>query len=106
MADLTAVLADLPAEGVRLRGGLALRLTSGNGMTVLGCSRINMPPGDIELSTVIGAVKIVFQPSHLFRERTVQVIEKAGNSHHIIRIYWPDETLEFLEAPSYQGGLL
>jgi hypothetical protein len=42
--SLVDILRGLPPAGTRLSGGLALRLSHGNGMMVLGCSRARVTP--------------------------------------------------------------
>lgn len=82
-------LRTLPAnpKGIRLPRGLALRLTSGNGMHVLGCSRVDSHPSVEEMRLVAKAVIEVFAPEWLFQARGH--VWQAG--HGIWRLYWPME---------------
>ncbi|MCB8942527.1 MAG: hypothetical protein H6658_02005 [Ardenticatenaceae bacterium] len=104
MNKLVPILKNLKPEGKRLNGGLALRITRGNGMTVLGCSRVEQAPSEIEMKTVMEAVIFLWQPSHIWRGH-ISVSRSGGEEHHIWRLYWPIEKLEEVYAEPVQEEL-
>ena len=88
MSKLTWILQNLPREGRRLDGGLALQLHRGRDLTILDCSRIDQPPSEVEMRTVSDAVIEAFVPAAIWHG-SVFVVESGGYSHHIWRLYWP-----------------
>jgi hypothetical protein len=88
MNKLAYVLQNLPPEGRRLEGGLALQLHPGRDLTILDCSRIDQPPSEIEMRTVAEAVVEAYHPAAIWRG-AVFVVESGGHNHHIWRLYWP-----------------
>ncbi len=107
---LIYTLKNLPPHGRRLTGGLALRLTRGNGMNVLGCSRVNVPPSETEMETVVEAVAEAFGPAVVWmatgpeRKEVAYLPDGAETAvaevHYIWRVYWPQESLR----PAWQMG--
>lgn len=85
---------------------LAARLSRGNGMIVLGCSRIDVAPSLTEMETVATAVRAVFAPAWLWRAKEAERREIRGEAHYIWRLYWPAETLELIHAPMKQVSWL
>jgi hypothetical protein len=81
-------------EGHRLSGGLGLRLSRGNGMYVLGCSRYDNVPSETEMSTVETAVVSVFAPRFIFRSARPGWAGRGEKQHGLWRIYWPQEEIE------------
>lgn len=106
MPNLTAVLRDLPLEGIRLSGGLALRLSRGNGMMVLGISRVGVDPSGQELETVMQAVIRTFKPRLLFQAEMPERRHRNGHTHHIWRLYWPLEGISQVYKRPVQETLL
>ena len=105
--NLVEILKTLPANGRRLKGGLALRITRGNGMAVLGCSRIGVPPSLVEMRTIATAVRDAFDPPCLFGDSTISLhTDKQGNLHHIQRLYWPLNDVSLVWSPPVQQPLL
>ena len=108
--QLVYALRHLPENGRRLRGGLALRLSRGNGVTVLGCSRVRVPPSETEMETVIAAVAEAFEPSVIWLAAEPEKKEVAWlpegeetavvEVHYIWRVYWPEEGLRAVWRPS------
>ena len=93
MNKLTWTLQNLPREGNRLDGGLALQLHCGRDLTILDCSRIDQPPSETEMKTVADAVVEAYHPAAIWRGQPF-VIESGGFSHHIWRLYWPVAAFE------------
>ncbi|MBK8987395.1 MAG: hypothetical protein IPM39_15180 [Chloroflexi bacterium] len=107
---LVYTLQNLPAAGRRLTGGLALRLTKGNGMNVLGCSRVGVQPSETEMDTIVEAVVEAFGPAVVWMATGPERKEVAylpdgeetavAEVHYIWRVYWPQEALR----PAWQMG--
>jgi hypothetical protein len=95
-------LEKMPDDGLRLDNGLALRLTVGNGMMVLGCSRIDDGPSDEEMACIQDAVCVVFKPEILLRADTITIRHSGGYEHHIRRLYWPLEKVSMVQAQLQQ----
>lgn len=108
MPELTEVLRELKPNGpgIRLRGLLGLRLTSGNGMFVLGCSRIGVRPSAREMETVVDAVTAVFQPTAIFRANEPELRVVCGEENFIWRLYWPTEGVTAVWRPAEQLSLI
>ena len=105
MADLHLVLQSLPPGGVRLPRGLALRMSYGNGMAVLGCSRIGTKPSDEEMETVQTAVQKAFAPDVLLQADNISLSTNEDGEHHIRRLYWPCERISVVWRPVTQKEL-
>ena len=98
---LVYALQNLPPNGRRLEKGLALRITTGNGMNVLGCSRTGVEPSLTEVQTVITAVceafgvslSAVLMEKKPVRREIARMVEETAVSeiHYIWRVYWPVE---------------
>ena len=89
---LTKVLRTLPPAGRRLSGGLALRLSHGNGMTVLGCSRIGTRPSTVEMEVIVQAVADAFEPAVIYQAKEAEWRRDQGDHEvYIWRLYWPVE---------------
>lgn len=107
---LVYALKNLPENGRRLRGGLALRISRGNGMNVLGCSRVRVPPSETEMETVVAAVAEAFEPSVIWQAAGPEVKEVAWlpegeetavvEVHYVWRVYWAEERLTAVWRPS------
>lgn len=103
---LVYALKNLPPNGRRLKGGLALRISQGNGMNVLGCSRVDVEPSLTEIETVITAVEEAFHPAFIFvAEKPVrrEIPRLVGETavleiHYIWRVYWPVEGVQLAES--------
>jgi len=106
MVDLVQVLNSMPPKGLRLNNGLALHLTSGNGMAVLGCSRIDAAPTDDEMKLVGQAVWKLFTPSILLKDEKIEYRFNGGCEHHIRRLYWPLENVGVVQTQHHQQALL
>ena len=91
-------LENMPDEGLRLENGLALRLTVGNGMMVLGCSRINEAPTDEEMADNQDAVCTLFKPEILLRADATTIRFSGGFEHHIQHLYWPLEKVSVVQT--------
>ena len=89
---LVPILQNLPPAGLRLSGGLALRLSHGNGMTVLGCSRIGVRPSTVEMEVIVQAVVAAFSPKVIYQAKEPEW-RRAGDVY-IWRLYWPVEEVE------------
>lgn len=98
-------LENIPNEGVRLESGLALRLTVGKGMMVLGCSRINEAPSDEEMAGIQDAVCVLYKPEVLLRAKTITIRFSGGYEHHIRHLYWPLAEVSVVQAQVYQQAL-
>ena len=98
-------LENMRDEGLRLESGLALRLTVGNGMTVLGCSRINAAPTDEEMARIQDAVCFVFKPEVLLQANTTTIRFSGGYEHHIQHLYWPLEEVSVVKTQLHQQTL-
>ncbi len=96
----------LPKEGLRLKNGLALRLSAGNGMVVLGCSRIDAVPSDEEMTRIQDAVWQVFKPAILLQADTTEFRFSDGYEHRIRRLYWPIEKTSIVRTRPQQQSLL
>ncbi len=105
MNDLTETLKTLPANGRRLTTGLALRLTTGNGIAVLGCSRVDTPPTDEDMEAVQSAVWQVFTPTILLQGTQTERRLSGGYTHHIRRLYWPLEGVAVVGQQPVQATL-
>ena len=100
---LEEVLADLPADGIRLTGGLALRLTTGNGIHVLGCSRVRVAPSAQEMEIIGRAILQIHRPAVLMRgRRPLPIVDRHGTTHVIWRFYWPAEPVELIHQSPEQ----
>lgn len=108
MTELTTILSSLTPNGpgIRLPRGLGLRLTCGNGMMVLGCSRIGVRPSVNEMETVVDAVTAVFQPVAVFQANEPELRLVAGVEHFIWRLYWPIESVSVVWRPAEQLALV
>lgn len=106
MADLPTILRNLPAAGARLPGGLALRISRGNGMVVLGCSRVGVAPSETEMEVVLDAVVSAFAPAVVFQATEPEYRAVGGYDHYIWRLYWPAERVQVAWQPATQGELL
>ena len=90
-------LQHLPPNGRRLEKGLALRITQGNGMAVLGCSRVDVEPSLVEMGVMVTAVAEAFHPSVIFiaeapvRKEIARLVGETAvlEIHYIWHIYWP-----------------
>lgn len=99
-------LKHMPKEGRRLDGGLALRISKGNGMNVLGCSRVGVEPSLAEMEVMVTAVKEAFGTAVVFvgeRPERREIPRLVGNDallevHYIWRIYWPVESVRPAEV--------
>lgn len=95
-------LKNMPKEGRRLDGGLALRISKGNGMNVLGCSRVGVQPSLAEMEVMVTAVKEAFGAAVVFmgeKPERREIARLEGNDalsevHYIWRIYWPVEGVQ------------
>ncbi len=106
---LIYALRNLPPAGRRLKGGLALRLTRGNGMACLGCSRVNVPPSKREMEVIVEAVAEAFGPTAVWmanapaRREVARLVEgeetAVAERHYIWRVYWPEEPLTLAWQP-------
>lgn len=105
MSNYVQVLDGLPKDGLRLGSGLALRLTSGNGMAVLGCSRINAVPSDEEMTCIQDAVWQLFSPEILLQAVNITLILNDDGEHHIRRLYWPLEGISIVKTRAIQQHL-
>ena len=113
---LIYTLKNLPQNGRRLPGGLALRLTKGNGMTVLGCSRVGVQPSETEMETIVEAVVEAFGPTAVWLASRPERKEVAylpdgeetavSEVHYIWRVYWPEEALRPAWAQGMQQAAL
>lgn len=105
MEKLIYILKNLPPSGKRLDGGLALRLSRGNGWAVLGCSRVGQMPSEQEMETICKAVVEVWRPAQVWRGGKGKVLVVKGEQveHFIWRLYWTLETLELVYELSIQS---
>jgi len=113
---LIYTLKNLPANGRRLPGGLALRLTKGNGMNVLGCSRVGVQPSETEMGVIVEAVVEAFGPTAVWLASRPERKEVAwlpdgeetavSEVHYIWRVYWPEEALRPAWAQGMQQAAL
>lgn len=102
MNNLITILRNLPREGKRLPNGLALRLSKGNGVFVLGCSRVDVPPSDAEMQIIARAVQEAFMPPLMYkggRPSVKAVSGQRGRLHHICRLYWLEEDVTVVKLP-------
>lgn len=108
MPELTEVLPDLPPNGpgIRLPRGLGLRLSAGNGMMVLGCSRVGVRPSANEMEAVVAAVAAVFQPTAVFQGTEPELRVIGQEEHFIWRLYWPVEGVSVVWRPKAQLALI
>ena len=107
---LVYALKNLPENGRRLPGGLALRITRGNGMAVLGCSRVGVAPSETEMEVIVEAVVEAFGPAAVWMSAGPEKKEQAWlpegedtavvEVHFIWRVYWPVEKLQLVWRPS------
>ncbi|MBP7041730.1 MAG: hypothetical protein KBE23_03250 [Chloroflexi bacterium] len=107
---LIYTLKNLPQNGRRLPGGLALRLTKGNGMNVLGCSRVGVQPSETEMAVIVEAVVEAFGPTAVWLASRPERKEVAwlpdgeetavSEVHYIWRVYWPEEKMRLAWQPS------
>jgi len=107
---LVYTLKNLPENGRRLEGGLALRITRGNGMAVLGCSRVGVAPSETEMEVIVEAVVEAFGPAAVWMAAGPEKKEQAWlpegedtavvEVHFIWRVYWPVEKLQLVWRPS------
>lgn len=106
--ELTTILSSLPVNGpgIRLPRGLGLRLTKGNGMMVLGCSRIGVRPSAREMETVVDAITAVFRPTAVFQAIEPECRIVGAEQHFIWRIYWPCEGVSLVRQEARQAELL
>lgn len=106
--DLPDILRSLPINGPgrRLPRGLGLRLSRGNGMYVLGCSRIGVRPSITEMETVVAALVPVFQPTVVFRAVEAECRIVGAEEHFVWRIYWPLEGVSVVWRPAEQLALI
>jgi len=98
-------LEKMPDEGLRLGSGLALRLTIGNGMMVLGCSRIDDVPSDEEMASIQDAVCGLFEPEIMLRANTTTIRFSGGYEHHIRHLYWPLAQVSVVQTQLHQQTL-
>jgi hypothetical protein len=107
MPELTEVLPDLPPNGpgIRLPRGLGLRLSAGNGMMVLGCSRVGVRPSANEMEAVVAAVTAVFQPTAVFQAEKPELRVIGQEEHFIWRLYWPLEGVKLMQQQPVQEAL-
>ena len=104
---IETMLTDMPARGARLPGGLALRLTTANGFTVLGCSRIDVAPSETEMVVLKTGVIKVFDPRWLFESDRADLINDTnGQAHYIRRLYWPLEEIKLVHGEYEQAALI
>lgn len=96
MVDFVHILKNLPPDGTRTDTGLALRLTTGNGMAVLGCSRVGDVPSEAEITAVVDAIRKVYAPSMLFRADQPETRIVETHPHTILRLYWPIERISIV----------
>lgn len=94
MDALIYTLKNLPENGRRLDGGLALRLTKGNGWAVLGCSRVGQPPSEQEMKVLTEAVVEAFGPQRIWRGEKPSPVAYQGAEHYVWRLYWSLERME------------
>jgi hypothetical protein len=108
MPELTEIVRHLPVNGPgrRLARGLGLRLSRGNGMMVLGCSRIGVRPSTTEMETVVDAVTAVFQPAAIFQADETERRLVLNQEHFIWRLYWPVESVSVVWRPAEQLALI
>jgi hypothetical protein len=105
MNDLPHVLQEMPPDGLRLPNGLALRLTTGNGMAVLGCSRVDVAPSDKEMASVQEAVWQTFKPVILLQADKNEYRLSGGYEHAIRRLYWLLEAVSVVRTRPVQQAL-
>ena len=86
-------------------GGLAIRVTTGNGFNVLGASRADVDPSDTEMNVIKTAVIKVFDPTWLF-EGEKELIQVGDAVHYIRRLYWPAEALKIVHGTYKQKALM
>ena len=106
MNDLPHLLQEMPPDGLRLPSGLALRLTTGNGMAVLGCSRVDTAPSDEEMASVQDAVWQIFKPVILLQAEKNEYRFSGGYEHAIRRLYWPLEAVSVVRVRPVQQVLI
>ncbi|MCB8986913.1 MAG: hypothetical protein H6661_04095 [Ardenticatenaceae bacterium] len=107
---LVYALKNLPENGRRLPGGLALRITRGNGMAVLGCSRVGVAPSETEMEVIVEAVVEAFEPAAVWlanqpvRKEVARLADGDETAvveiHYIWRVYWPEEKMRLAWRPS------
>ena len=107
---LVYALKNLPENGRRLKGGLALRISRGNGMAVLGCSRVRVAPSETEMEVIVEAVAEAFGPAAVWLAAGPERKEVAWlpdgeetavvEVHFIWRVYWPEEKMRLVWRPS------
>ena len=105
MNDLPHILQEMPPDGLRLPSGLALRLTTGNGMAVLGCSRVDAVPSDEEMASIQEAVWQIFKPVILLQADKNEYRLSGGYEHTIRRLYWPLEAVSVVRTQPVQQAL-
>ncbi|MCL4872193.1 MAG: hypothetical protein KJ063_24810 [Anaerolineae bacterium] len=93
MNQLASLLTSLPPDGIRLESGLALRLSKGHGMAVLGVSRLGVSPTDAEMALVYAAIQQAFAPSVLLQADKITLYVNRDGRHFIRRLYWPLEDI-------------
>lgn len=107
-------LQHLPPNGRRLEHGLSLRMSKGNGMNVLGCSRVDVAPSLTEMEVMVTAVKEAFGATVVFvaeKPERREIPRLVGEDailevHHIWRIYWPVEGVRLVQERPLQAALI
>lgn len=104
---MAEILQQMPTTGTRLDGGLALRISHGNGMVCCGCSRVGMRPARKEIEAVQAAVLRAFEPEIITMEKQPAFKRGADGAEHFIwRIYWPATKVQVVYIRPQQGQLL
>ncbi|MCA9935978.1 MAG: hypothetical protein H6662_15690 [Ardenticatenaceae bacterium] len=107
MTELTQVVRELPQKkSIRLKGGLALRYSTGMGLAVIACSRVGVAPSETEMKVVAAAVRDVFQPDVLFAEEFIDIVKTGEYEHHVQRLYWPTRSAQVVWQRPIQAALL
>jgi hypothetical protein len=97
MEKLIYILQNLPLRDERLKNGLALWLTRGNGWAVLGCSRVGVSPSESEMDTIQRAVVEAFGPQRIWRgPMPTEPVTYHEVDHYIWRLYWNSERIELV----------
>lgn len=93
-------------QAVPLSGGLWLRMSSGNGMVVIGCSRVDEPPSETEIKTVVNAVARLFSPVCVLVSESPVARRRNGVVWHVVYVVWPRARYRIAWQQMVQGTLM
>lgn len=99
---LDGVIMRMPASGVRLARGLAIRQGRAGNFNIMAASRDNVMPSDAEMSALLQAIKRIHGPAWIFLDEGAEL--EGGRNVFIRRLYWPASNILLVHAP--EGGLM